>query len=281
MPKSIPATLKNMKKWFEPEENEGIKRLYNTLPFQRKAGMWNNFTKSMLVRSVIQDDYIPPLVFLKEDEVKPEGVKKSIAIYQIEDGQQRLTSLFDFIDGKYKLHSSTPDANIDGIDYQLAGKVFDELEDKCKDELLSRSFNIQIIEEYTPEEAEELFYLINSGVALSPIQKSKSRMGTDTIAFFMDLLQGTFFTQSINISAKQAQNEDDLLTLIQASILFDNKYSDNEFPKSIGAPACLAYADTIRNSFNEEQEERISEVVTYLDKAFTNDTKVKFFHLYG
>ena len=71
-------------------------------------------------------------------------------------------------------------------------------------------------------------------------------------------------------------NEDDLLTLIQSCILLDNKYEDREYPKGIGAPACLAYANEIRDNFSEEKIKRLGEIISYLDKAFSNDKKVKF-----
>ena len=271
---AIQLTLKTMKKWFEPE-NDSPKRLYNTLPFQRKAGIWNSITKSMFARSVIQDNYIPPIVFLKTGEEDLSN-GKSVAVYQIEDGQQRLTALFDFLDGKYALHSSSPDAEVDNEIYELGGKYFDDLQEECKDSLQNHSFSVFIIEDYNDTEAEELFYLINSGVALSPVQKSKARMGTDNIRFFNLLLSGEFFTQAINMSFAQTMKEDDLLTLVQASMLFDARDGVYDCSKGIGAPACLAYASSIYENFSKEQKMRLSEVVSYLDKAFSGEKKVKF-----
>ena len=177
----------------------------------------------------------------------------------------------------YPLHSSTPPVILDDKEYDIAGKFFSELDEDVQNELLNRNFSIALIEEYTQEDAEELFYLINSGVALSKIQKSKSKMGTKNIEFFTELLSGSFFTTNTVLSKKQAMNEDDLLTLIQASMLLDNEYYDRDY-SSIGAPAALDYATEIKDNYSKEQMDRIHRAIDYLDQAFEDDKKIKFFN---
>ena len=84
---SLPSSLGTLKKWHE-EKNT----LRFNLSYQRHAGMWNSIQKSMLVWSILSDSYIPPLIFLKDYE---EQDGKDVAIRQVCDGKQRLTSLFD------------------------------------------------------------------------------------------------------------------------------------------------------------------------------------------
>lgn len=63
-----------------------------TPPFQRNL-VWSSKQKSELIESIIMG--IPlPAFYVKEN---PEGV------YVVVDGKQRLSTLFDFIDGKFKL----------------------------------------------------------------------------------------------------------------------------------------------------------------------------------
>ena len=77
---SIPMGVGSLKKWQE----KGT--LNFDLPYQRHAGVWSPFQKSMLVYSIFRDSYIPPLVFLKfTDGESP--------VDSVLDGQQRLTTL--------------------------------------------------------------------------------------------------------------------------------------------------------------------------------------------
>lgn len=264
---NLPISLSNLKKWYEAESPT----LRCTLPFQRHADMWNSITKSNLVWSLLADSYIPPIVLLK-DKTGENDKGKDIYSYQIEDGLQRLTTLFSFMNDGFQLHGATPEVEVDGTVYDLAGLKFSELSAECQDAIKNYRFSVQCLENYTSEEAENLFYNINSGVALSSIQKSKSKLGTDLITLFNKLLRGTFFTQAINISERQAKAEDDLLMLIQTAMLLDNRSDGREY-KNISAATALEYAAEIRGTYTREKREMLTELVGYLDKAFTEKNK--------
>lgn len=264
---SLPVSLNTLRRWFTAETPS----LRDDLPFQRQSGMWNNITQSNLVWSLLADSYIPSIVLLK-DKTGVDEKNKDIYSYQILDGKQRLTSLFSFMNGEFKLHSATPEVEIDGVIYDLAGLSFEELSEECQDAIKNYRFNVQCLENYTMAEVETLFYNINSGVALSSIQKSKSKLGTDLIKLFNELLRGSFFTQAINITERQARAEDDLLMLIQTAMLLDNRSDGREY-KNISAATALEYAAEIRGTYSKEKREMLSELVGYLDTAFTEKNK--------
>ena len=110
------------------------------------------------------------------------------------------------------------------------------------------------------------------GVALSAMQKGKAKLGNELMEFVNTLLSGNFFTQAINITEKQALKEDDLLMLMQGMALLDQRHEQREF-KNISAASMLSYAESIRNSYNEEKQQMIMEIVDYLDSAFENKNK--------
>lgn len=264
---SLPLSLHKLKKmWDSPD-----KLLRCDLPFQRLAGVWSSITKSNLIWSMLADSYIPAIVLLK-DKVGVDDKKKDIFIYNIEDGQQRLTNLFSYMNDEWACHSATPTVEVDGFPYDLAGLKFSELPEELQNAISQYRFTIQCLENYTMEEAETLFYNINSGVALSAIQKSKPKMGTELIKFFSGLLEGNFFTQVINITEAQARREDDLLMLLQGALLLDNRHEAVDY-KSISAANCLAYAANIRGTYNDDKKQMLAEVVHYLDKAFIQKNK--------
>lgn len=243
-----------------------------SLNFQRNSGMWNLITKSSLVASVLSDSFIPAVVFLK-DKVGTSDKGKDICRYEILDGQQRLTSLFEFLDDRWALHGSIEPIEFDGFTYDIAGKKFSELEPELQDAIKGYRFSIQALENYTFSEVEKLFFNINSGVALSTIQKAKPKLGNENMEFFNKLLSGNFFTQAINITEAQAKREDDLLLLLQTMLLLDNRHEGREY-KNISAATCLAYAESVRNTCDGDKKNLRLGVIEYLDEAFP--AKIKF-----
>lgn len=265
---SLPVSVHTMKKWHESED----RALQCTLPFQRHSGMWSPILKSNLIWSMLADSYIPPIVLLK-DKRGEDSRGKDVFGYQILEGQQRLiTTLFPFLNDEWALHGSVEPVEVDGFVYEIAGKRYSELEEELRDIIKNYRFTVQAIENYTMEEAERLYFNINSGVALSAMQKGKARLGNELMEFLNALLSGCFFTQAINITEKQALKEDDLLTLMQGMALLDQRHERKEF-KNISAAAMLSYAESVRGGYNERKRQTLMEVVGFLDSAFENKNK--------
>ena len=270
---STPLAINKLKKWWDSEE----KILKCDLPFQRHSGAWNPITKSSLIRSLLADSYVPPVVFLK-DKTGTDDKGKDTHTYNILDGQQRLTNIFSFLNDEWALHAETPAIEYDGFPYDIAGKKFSELEEELRSLILQFKLSVQFLENYTMQEAEELFYNINSGVALSAVQKSKAKMGTDMIKYLSDLLRGTFFAQAVHVTEAQSKREEDLLMLkyayllIQSVILLDNRFDGIEY-KSIAAAFCQKYAADLRDNYGDEHRNILSDTIGYLDKAFSSKNK--------
>lgn len=263
---NLPVGVNTLKKW-----KEDLGTLHDNLPFQRNASQWSVIVQSNLIWSLLADYYVPPIILLK-DKVGTNSKGKDDFHYQILDGKQRLTTIFAFINNEFVLHSALEDVEIDGETYEIAGLSFEELEDVCKEKILQYRFSVQALENYTFEEAEKLFFNINSGVALSTIQKSKSKMGTEMISFLNELLRGNFFTQGINITERQARAEDDLCLLLQSMLLLDNMESGLEY-KNISTATCLSYAASLRNNYGDSHKSDLACLVQYLNEAFPQKHK--------
>ena len=65
--------LSNLKKWKE-EKNA----LRYDLSFQRHTGMWSLPAKSMLIWSILSDSYVPPVIFVKNDEDVADAIQDTI-----------------------------------------------------------------------------------------------------------------------------------------------------------------------------------------------------------
>jgi len=92
-----------------------------TIPdYQRDGDQWDEPTRSLLIESVINNLTIPAFFF----EVFTEnGVEKNSVI----DGQQRLTTLFEFHERKFRMVGSEDAPYLSPNSVHYAGKTFDEL----------------------------------------------------------------------------------------------------------------------------------------------------------
>lgn len=263
---NLQAGLSKLKKWWEED-----RVLRCTLPFQRQAGVWNPVTKSNLVWSLISECYVPPIILLRD----PSGVDergKDIYVYEILDGQQRLTNMFSFMNDEWALHADTPPVTFEGFPFDIAGKKFSELEEELQGAVNQFKFSLQCFENYTMEEAESLFFHINSGVSLSAVQKSKAKMGTDMITYFNQLLGGTFFASAVHVTDAQARREERLLMLLQSVLLLDNRECGYPY-KTILSAFCQKYAESLRDNYNEVSRMILSETIDYLGEAFQTTNK--------
>ena len=87
---SLPVGLSTLKKWKDEKDT-----LHFDIAYQRHQGMWGLPQKSMLVWSILADSYIPPIVLTKSEEDKVDEKGKSMSVYSVLDGLQRLSNLFD------------------------------------------------------------------------------------------------------------------------------------------------------------------------------------------
>lgn len=123
-------------------------------PIQRKGGQWDNYKMSLFINSMAEGYPIPPMYALKED-----------GIYYILDGQQRLSTVFKYLNNEFALHEETPECD----EKIMAECLFDELHEDLKDEIKSCMFTLYSYEDISYEEIEDIFFRLNSGVPLSNI----------------------------------------------------------------------------------------------------------------
>ena len=85
--------------WFSGLNRRGLLNL--SPPYQRRS-VWNQAYKDDFIDTVLLQ-YPAPALFLYE-EVSPEGV----SVYQVVDGKQRLTSVFEFANGEFPVPETSP-----------------------------------------------------------------------------------------------------------------------------------------------------------------------------
>lgn len=260
-------TVKNLKSMYESKETLSFDH-----PIQRQSSQWSNLQQSLLIHSILASFPIPAVYVQKIDSAETDDKGKPIFKYSVLDGKQRMTTIFSFIDGGFSLNEETPDAEIEGVKYELAGRNFEELDEDVRQELLRFKFNIYAFEECTDDEIEEIFFRLNNSTPLTKPQKARPLMGVENARFINEILSGSFFSEKCNFSKLQLRKSDDMCTLLQSMMLLDNKYQNYEFA-SISADEVMNYSSHIKNNYSYEQQILLTTAIDYLDQAF--DTKEK------
>src|SRR5262249_38181742 len=123
--------------------------------YQRDSDQWSETTKSLLVESVINNLSIPAF-FL--EVVLESGVEMNEVI----DGQQRLTTLFDFFGNRFRLVDSQDAPYLSPNSIHYAGKTFSELPEPYR--AAFRRYRLAVIKLRNLGEMKlEVFRRINQG----------------------------------------------------------------------------------------------------------------------
>jgi hypothetical protein len=263
---NISWTIKNLKAMVD---NPNKDTLNFSLPIQRKSGVWSNQSASLLIHSIVMNNIypIPAIYCLKELN----GNGKYV--YSILDGKQRLTEIFRYINNEYPL-VDVPKAIVDGDEYDLDGLYYDDLPQEIQLEISKYRF---LMYSFEPEEdedeefvnalIEDIFFRLNSSVALSITDKSRALMGVSAINFLNTILQSKLFAECSKFSSNQLKKSDDLNCLLQACMLLEHKYNGYEF-KNLSQKETSLYAEYLHDNLSFEMKQRLTNICTYLEKAF-------------
>lgn len=230
-----------------------------THKLQRREGVWNRTQKSLLIDSLLRGYLVNPTYTVIED-------KKQYVI----DGVQRLSSVFDYIQGKFSLSKDLDPIVIDGESYEIAGKKFKKLDEKLQDELMSAQIQVCEISEHTDKDVREMFRRLNSGKPLNTSQKLTPDMSDELSSAVMDIVSEPFFDKVL--TGAQLKSSVDLSIVIEILMLseIDNGYELSSFRK-IDREKFIQYYN---NKVNSQQIETIRKALGNLNDALDDDAKI-------
>jgi hypothetical protein len=180
-------------------------------PEYQRGAVWTKTQKRKLVDSVLRGYPIPMMYF---HHVRQQARNLVSERYEVIDGQQRINALTEYKEGAFKLFDPVADEAEarfpDFIKKQpcpWAGKMFDELNDDLKKQLLTCELQVVHVETGDSNEARDLFVRLQAGMPLNSQEKRDAWPGqfTDFIlklggktgidrypghAFFNELMRG-------------------------------------------------------------------------------------------
>lgn len=264
---TIPYTLTQLKKMFEKSCI-----LDFDCPIQRRYGSWDEFKKSLLVHSMLVNFVVPPIYMTKENKGTKDAKGRPVSNYSCIDGQHRLRSMFDFLNDEFALHEETPDAEIDGETFSIAGCKFSELPEEVQQLLASYNFTIYNLEECTDEEIEEMFFRLNNGSGLSKTQIANVKLGMKMAKFVNETIKRDFFTKVCHFTPAQFRRAADEKTLLQAMMLLDMKDGNYDLV-SISEGFVTKYAESLHDTDTDEKCERVKRIIDFLEEGFSDKEK--------
>lgn len=195
MKQYLNTTLRNVV-WFKQVHNS--QELDMKPDFQRNQ-VWTNKQKSFLIDTILRGYPIPEIYI--QELVSEEGR----AQYLIVDGQQRIKSVIEFMEGKLVLNGQDSP--------EWADMTFDDLSAEDKRKFYEYNFVIRILPEMNDEEIRSIFQRLNRNVA--SLNKQELRQAT---------YWGEFIKLMNEISDKDIWNKIDIFSQNDIRRMLDVEY---------------------------------------------------------
>jgi hypothetical protein len=176
-----------MKRRVESWTVEKLEKERNTITFpeyQREKSLWPTEKKAMLIDSILKDIDIPKLYFNRLRD----------ATLEVIDGQQRLWSIWEFIDDLYP--------------YQVDGKKlrFSQMSATQKRAIAQYTFEVTVFEEADEDYLRELFVRLQLGLLLNTGERLNAATGKMK-AFVFGPLCGHRFIKRLGIPERRYSKE--------------------------------------------------------------------------
>ncbi len=165
-------------------------------PYQRRS-VWNQEFKDFFIDTLLLN-YPAPALFMYE-EINQDGIAK----YNVVDGKQRLSTIFDFVDNDFPVSEKA-------LLSELRGKYFDEIDKDFKIKFWNYSFLVEYLPTSDENIINNIFDRINRNVARLTSQELRhakySGVFISTIEEITDIVNDKF-NYSIPRIAQQSRKQ--------------------------------------------------------------------------
>lgn len=239
--------------------------------YQRRF-VWTDKDKVKLIETILLG-YSVPEIYLHKRSTNPESGETN---YEIVDGQQRITSIFKFLNGEFSLNGTD-------LDSRFRGKLFSELTNDEKSSIWNYPFSIRVIdEEVSQENINQLFLRLNAtDKSLNPQELRNASFNGEFLKLAEIIADDIFWSKIYEDKESIRRMQDvqfisEILTYFRYGIIANSQANINK-----------AY-DTYNDKYDEadEDREKFIKIIRFLEQlafkstSFSNQMK-KNVHLYS
>ena len=188
-------------------------------PLQRKSGIWNRQSMSLLIDSAIRLYPIYPSL-VEETE---------IGEYAVIDGKQRLTIFASYANNEFALSKKISPIVIDGKTYELAGKRYKKLDEAVKERFNSRELQMYIMRDATEEDIREIFARINSSKGLTNTQRRTTIENDEFRKVVYSLTSHPIFEKALSPAQRKKDLDRDMIRQTLMLISTDKEHDYTSF----------------------------------------------------
>jgi hypothetical protein len=156
------------------------------IPDWQREEVWGTGKKQKLIDSVLRGWKLPKFYLLKTSDSPEE--------FEVLDGQQRLSAIWEFMDNELELsgESST----------EFGGATYEDLPDKISDAFDDYEIDFDEITDATEEDQKEFFQRLQDGLPLTSSEKLNS-IHSKLRDYCVRLAKHRFFTEVTTVSSKR------------------------------------------------------------------------------
>ena len=138
----------------------GRRESYNLRPDYQRGLVWSRERQQLLIDSILRKYDIPKIYIARNQNIA------NAPKYDVVDGQQRLTAIFQFCSDELELGDNITLAGAD-----LAGRTYSQLPEELQEEFDDYQLSISEIRDASVEEIHKMFLRLQEGVSLNPAEK--------------------------------------------------------------------------------------------------------------
>jgi len=195
--------------WFYDIWKRGLLNL--DPPYQRRS-VWNQDFKDFFIDTLLLN-YPAPALFMYE-EINQNG----IANYNVVDGKQRLSTIFDFVENKFPISEK---ASLN----ELRGKYFDEIDKDLKIKFWNYSFLVEYLPTSDESIINNIFDRINRNVARLTSQELRhakySGVFISTVEEVTDIVNEKFNNSMPRIAQQSRKQMKDVELIAQILLMIE------------------------------------------------------------
>lgn len=232
---------------------------------QRKEGQWNNLQRGELIDSLLRSYPIDPI----RCEVKEDGIR------YVFDGVQRSTNICNYFNDGFRLPRSLKPVILDGVEYEIAGKKFSQLDEAAQDKIRTSEVTVYMFTGCTEEDIREMYRRQNNGKSLSNTQKRTAIESDAMSEIVFSLADHPFFDKILSPTQIKRDLPRDL---IRECLMLINTNNDNDFTSFRSGDInnfVIWFSDQLAHgNISEDMASIIQDALDKFDVAFESKVEI-------